>query len=122
MMCSRFSLQSMGMRTLCRTALAAALVAASSPSPAADAPKPSPAPRAAAVPDGKSATLAPADLSPSDVFRIGPEDMLQISVWQNADLTRTTPVRPDGMISLPLLNDVRAAGLTPLELRDEIRK
>jgi polysaccharide biosynthesis/export protein len=55
-------------------------------------------------------------------FRIGPEDVLQISVWKNDALTRTVPVRPDGMISLPLLNDVRAAGLTPMELRDALTR
>ena len=51
-------------------------------------------------------------------YRIGPEDVLQISVWKNDTMSRTVPVRPDGKISLPLLNDVQAAGLTPLELRD----
>ena len=51
-------------------------------------------------------------------YRIGPEDVLAISVWKNGDLTRSVPVRPDGKISLPLLNDVQAAGLTALELRD----
>ena len=56
------------------------------------------------------------------VYRIGPEDVLQVSVWKNEALSRTVPVRPDGMISLPLLNDVQAAGLTPLELRDAIAK
>jgi polysaccharide export outer membrane protein len=55
-------------------------------------------------------------------YRIGPEDVLDITVWKNAELTRTVPVRPDGMISLPLLNDVRAVGLTPLELRDVLVK
>jgi len=51
-------------------------------------------------------------------YRIGPEDGLQISVWKNADMTRAVSVRPDGKISVPLLNDVQAAGLTVLELRD----
>ncbi len=51
-------------------------------------------------------------------YRIGPEDVLQISVWKNDTMSRAVPVRPDGKISLPLLNDVQAAGLTPLELRD----
>jgi len=51
-------------------------------------------------------------------FQIGPEDVLDIAVWNNAAVSRTVPVRPDGMISLPLLNDVQAAGLTPMELRD----
>jgi len=55
-------------------------------------------------------------------YRIGPEDVLQISVFSNEALSRTVPVRPDGMISLPLLNDVKAAGLTPMELRDAIMK
>src|SRR5262245_35630667 len=55
-------------------------------------------------------------------YRIGPEDLLDISVWNNPPLNRTAPVRPDGMISLPLLNDVQAAGLTPMQLRDELTK
>ena len=53
-----------------------------------------------------------------DSYRIGPEDVLQISVWKNEAMSRTVPVRPDGKISLPLVNDVQAAGLTALELRD----
>jgi polysaccharide export outer membrane protein len=55
-------------------------------------------------------------------YRIGPEDILQISVWKNDAMTKTVPVRPDGKISLPLVNDVQAAGLTPLELRDVLAK
>jgi polysaccharide biosynthesis/export protein len=50
-------------------------------------------------------------------YTIGPEDVLDIAVWNNADISRTVPVRPDGKISLPLLNDVQAAGLSPAELR-----
>jgi polysaccharide export outer membrane protein len=50
-------------------------------------------------------------------YVIGPEDVLDIAVWDNTQLTRTVPVRPDGKISLPLLNDVKAAGLTPMQLR-----
>src|SRR2546422_3424848 len=55
-------------------------------------------------------------------YRIGPEDVLDIAVWNNPALSRTAPVRPDGKISLPLLNDVQAAGLTPMQLRDVIAK
>jgi polysaccharide export outer membrane protein len=51
-------------------------------------------------------------------YRIGPEDVLSISVWKNEPMSRVLPVRPDGMISLPLLDDVMAAGLTPMELRN----
>jgi polysaccharide export outer membrane protein len=53
-----------------------------------------------------------------DVYRIGPEDQLQVSVWKNEAMTRSVLVRPDGKISLPLVNDVQASGLTALELRD----
>jgi polysaccharide biosynthesis/export protein len=49
-------------------------------------------------------------------YKIGPQDVLQIDVWKEAELTRRVPVRPDGKISLPLLNDVQAAGLTPAQL------
>lgn len=53
-------------------------------------------------------------------YVIGAQDVLDISVWKETELTRTVPVRPDGKISLPLLNDVQAAGLTPTQLADEI--
>src|SRR6201993_294606 len=53
-------------------------------------------------------------------YVIGADDMLHISVWKEPDLTETLPVRPDGKISLPLLNDVVAAGLTPTQLADSI--
>jgi polysaccharide export outer membrane protein len=56
----------------------------------------------------------------ADAFRIGPEDVLDVQVWKNADLSRIVPVRPDGMISLPLVNDIQAAGLTPTDLRQQI--
>ena len=49
-------------------------------------------------------------------YKIGPQDVLKIDVWKEEQLTRTAPVRPDGKITLPLLNDVQASGLTPLEL------
>jgi len=51
---------------------------------------------------------------------IGSEDTLHVSVWKEPDLTATLPVRPDGKISLPLLNDVQAAGLTPMQLAGEL--
>jgi len=55
-------------------------------------------------------------------YRIGPEDVLDISVWNNSAISRTVPVRPDGKISLPLVNDVQAAGLTPNQLRSVLLK
>ena len=54
-------------------------------------------------------------------YLIGPEDVLDITVWKNCpDLCRTVPVRPDGKMSLPLVNDVQAAGLTPMDLREHL--
>jgi len=54
-------------------------------------------------------------------YIIGPEDVLSISVWKEPELSRSVPVRPDGKISMPLLNDVQAAGLTPQQLGASIR-
>jgi polysaccharide export outer membrane protein len=55
-------------------------------------------------------------------YLIGADDVLQVAVWNNEAMSRTVPVRPDGMISLPLINDVPAAGLTPMQLRDALLK
>jgi polysaccharide export outer membrane protein len=50
-------------------------------------------------------------------YVIGPQDILQITVWKEPEMSMASvPVRPDGNISLPLLNDVQAAGLTPIQL------
>jgi polysaccharide biosynthesis/export protein len=56
----------------------------------------------------------------NSTYVIGREDSLHVSVWKEPELTATLPVRPDGMISLPLLNDVQAAGLTPMQLAASI--
>jgi len=65
------------------------------------------------------AAEAPKSTVSSD-YVIGPEDILQISVWKNEALSRIVPVRPDGKISIPLLHDIHAAGLTPMQLRDKM--
>ena len=69
--------------------------------------------------DRPSVSQAPDTTSASD-YIIGADDQLRISVWKEPDLSETLPVRPDGKISMPLLNDVPAAGLTPLQLKDSI--
>lgn len=57
-----------------------------------------------------------------EVYRIGVDDMVQVSVWRNADLSVTVPVRPDGKISVPLIGDVKAGGLTPMEVADIVKQ
>src|SRR5882672_5794807 len=100
------------------TAAAATAVAATPAVEAATAPaaaSPAPAPRVAPVVRSSSAV----DMSKE--YLIGPEDVLDITVWKNCpDLCRTVPVRPDGKMSLPLVNDVQAAGLTPMDLRQQL--
>jgi polysaccharide biosynthesis/export protein len=54
-------------------------------------------------------------------YRIGREDVLDVSVWRDPDLSRTVPVRPDGFISLPMVGEVKADGKTTVELETEIR-
>jgi polysaccharide export outer membrane protein len=60
-----------------------------------------------------------ADTVPRD-YVIGPSDVIEIAVWNNEAVSRTVPVRPDGKISLQLINDVQAAGMTPMQLRDSL--
>lgn len=72
----------------------------------------SPTPEATAAVAAANVTGAP--------YVIGPDDVLHIAVWKEADLTATLPVRPDGQISLPLLNDVQAAGMTPMQLASSL--
>jgi len=55
-------------------------------------------------------------------YVIGVQDLIQVTVWKNPDLSVTAPVRPDGKISLPLIDDVHAAGLTPQQLKDELTR
>ena len=75
------------------------------------------------VTDGKPGP-APATTDPA--YMIGPEDVLDINVWKEPDMSRVVPVRPDGRISLPLINDVQASGLSPQQLAailtDRLRK
>jgi polysaccharide biosynthesis/export protein len=79
-----------------------------------------PSPRGA-VPAARAAALANSNaLDTATEYQIGPEDVLDISVWKNPELSRTVPVRPDGKVSLPLLNDFQAAGLTPSSLREQL--
>ena len=66
-------------------------------------------------------TPAPVGVATPSDYTIGPEDVLHIGVWKEPELSGQVAVRPDGKISIALLNDVQAAGLTPMQLRDQLR-
>ena len=57
----------------------------------------------------------------TDAYKIGVDDIVQVSVWRNPELGITVPVRPDGMISVPLIGDVAAGGQTPSEVAKTIQ-
>lgn len=76
----------------------------------------------------KTSATAPAQAAPATglptandaTYVIGAADELNVSVWEQTELSRVVPVRPDGMISLPLINDIQAAGRTPMQLMNAL--
>jgi polysaccharide biosynthesis/export protein len=76
---------------------------------------------AAALVLGPGSSLA-ASPDPPSGYTIGAEDILDVTVWNNTGISRTVPVRPDGKISLPLVDDVQAAGLTPRQLKADLTR
>jgi polysaccharide biosynthesis/export protein len=99
------------LRTVLTVALCAAVAAAQ------DSSKPAPK-----TTGSEKADTAPQSAADSD-YKIGPQDVLRIDVWEEPRISRTAiPVRPDGKISLPLLNDIQAAGLTSMQLAGVIRE
>ena len=73
---------------------------------------------ARADPPAPAAVAAPVAV-PKD-FVIGPEDVLSVTVWREKDLSADVTVRPDGKVTLPLVNEIQAAGLTPAQLREQL--
>ena len=69
----------------------------------------------------KEAMEQASKLTPKEFF-LGPEDVLEVTVWRNQDLSRTVVIRPDGLISLPLIGDVHASGFTAAQVADRIAK
>jgi polysaccharide export outer membrane protein len=65
---------------------------------------------------------APDVYSAAPEYLIGPGDALQVFVWRSAELSVTVPVRPDGRFSMPLLQDVQAAGKSPSQVADDIKR
>jgi polysaccharide export outer membrane protein len=125
------------MRTVAAAALVFALLvpgpalaqAASAPPQAKPAPQAAPAqqqkpptpPARSATPPAKPPATGPSVTVASD-FTIGPEDVLGVLFWRDQEMSGDVTVRPDGMITLPLVRDVKAAGLTPDQLADAIQK
>ena len=60
--------------------------------------------------------------APGEEYKVGVDDRLQISVWRNPDLSVTVPVRPDGMVSMPLIGDIQAGGRTPNQIAEAMRQ
>ncbi|MFQ5777815.1 MAG: polysaccharide biosynthesis/export family protein [Terriglobia bacterium] len=83
-----------------------------------DTKKPEPAVIAKSLVPAKSESLPLAPLNPD--YRIGVNDVLDVHVWKEPELSRVIPVRPDGKVSLPLVGEVEAKGRSPLELRNTI--
>jgi polysaccharide biosynthesis/export protein len=91
-------------------------VSAQTPTASQSGGQPPPAEMASVARPPKISASKPHD----DGFVIGNGDVLAISVWKQPDISRSTPVRSDGVISLPLIGEVQAAGQTPLRLEEEI--
>ena len=100
--------------------LVAGLASVAGAQPSAPPPATPPATPAATAPSAAAASAnASVPAVPVD-YVIGAEDVLSVVYWRDKDMTGDVSVRPDGKISLPLLNDVQAAGLTPAQLRDRL--
>ena len=105
--------------------LAGAMAATAQNAPQKPAPTQKPAPPATQKPTPPQTPAAatnttgsaPVGVATPPDYVIGPDDVLSIIVWREKDLTGDVQVRPDGKITLPLINDVQAAGLTPEQLR-----
>jgi polysaccharide biosynthesis/export protein len=69
-----------------------------------------------------AAQVAPTGVTPPAGYVIGPDDVLSIVIWREKEMSSEVVVRPDGKISLPLVNELQAAGLTPDQLRAEVEK
>jgi polysaccharide biosynthesis/export protein len=75
-----------------------------------------------APPKSETSSKPAAPVTVDAEYNIGPQDVIRIDVWKEPDISRTIPVRPDGKISLPLLNDVQASGLTSMQLATSLRE
>ncbi len=114
------------MRTLVVTVLALTLLGpgaslAQTAASQAQPPKQAPPATKPAAPRATVTAMAVPGVPTEPGFTIGPEDVLGVLFWRDTDMSGDVTVRPDGMITLPLIRDVKAAGLTPTELADRIQ-
>jgi polysaccharide biosynthesis/export protein len=77
-------------------------------------------PAVANAPKASSASVAPSGVTTPDDYVIGPDDLLSVVFWRDKDMSADVAVRPDGKISLPVINEVIASGLTPEQLRARV--
>lgn len=112
-------IRSVGSVALCL--VAAALIAPAQEQPGAAQPKP-PAAAKAEPARGAEAAGAPALAAPVDpkTYLLGAEDVILIRVWREPDLSEAASIRPDGRITMPLIGEVQASGLTPVQLAAQL--
>lgn len=91
------------------------------PEPASPAPAPEKNEAPKAMPSGASDATTGAPIDPRS-YVIGAEDILYIRVWREPDFTGPVAVRPDGKITLPLVGDLQASGLTPERLGEQVKQ
>lgn len=107
------------MLILAMTLCAAKAQEAANPAATPAQKEPAAAPAPAQVPPANSSAKSAVD---SRTYVIGENDILDIDVWKEKELTRSIPVRPDGKISLPLIGEIPASGMTPLQLQEDIAR
>lgn len=112
--------QQRGMRKWINLSMALPLLLLPANAPAQDIGKTQMSAKVSILGDGNIGKSVQNSTSKAPNYVIGPQDVLDITVWKEPEVSRTVPVRPDGNISLPLLNDIRAEGLTPTQLAAQI--
>jgi polysaccharide biosynthesis/export protein len=110
------------MFTLLHGVVSAQSKPATTPGGSLAVPAPAPAPATVSRKPSPSPDAAPVGVTPPQGYTIGADDQLSIRFWGDPQLSTDVVVRPDGKISVPLLNDVQAAGLTPEELNQVLEK
>jgi polysaccharide export outer membrane protein len=102
-------------------ALALTLAGAAQDNPADKQQQPASEPSKTEAPDPSKPMSVPVSVDPNS-YTLGPDDVVAVRVWREPDLSGTLAIRPDGKITMPLINEVKASGLTPTQLAEQITK